>query len=307
MKFIPILLCFDDRILIGAGVTIRSLTGSAQDDTCYEINIFHPGLTEIIKSYLQSLVVGTRHTMRFFAVQPERFAGLPVGRGSWTEVVYFRILASDILHDRSRVIYSDVDVFFKKDMSDVFSTDLTGIEWAGVAAETNTPEKIMHSYFPENTKDRIIFSGFMLMNLELMRHNKAVDRYFETARRIGDRLAFFDLDLLNIATPLIGELPFSYVVLEDIYETEDITSSPDFRYLRTVYTVAELKSSRDDAAIIHFAGRRGKPWQRRHTASYFQDVVASLPAGLQRFNLRNFRKKWLSRKGNRRFPTRTAN
>lgn len=304
MPDIPIILCFDDRILVGAGVTIRSLLNAAHPDTTYEINILNPGFPDSLKYSLQSLTDGTRHSTRFFEISPDRFDGVPKGSGSWTEIVYYRLLAPEILADRDRAIYSDVDVFFTDDMAEVFATDLTDSEWAGVAAETNAPDMVMHTYLPENTKEKIVFSGFMVMNLDLMRRNRAVQRYFDMINKVGDRLRFFDLDLVNVATPRISTVPFRYVVLEDIYEADDVTTSRDYRYLKSVYTPAELEAARDDPAIIHYAGKRGKPWQRQHTAPYYRDVENSLPEELRAFNFRNFRKKWLSRKGFRRHKLR---
>ncbi|WP_227269963.1 glycosyltransferase family 8 protein [Roseobacter weihaiensis] len=304
MADIPIILCFDDRILIGAGVTIKSLVTAAKETTTYEINIFNPGFDAVLKADLLTLVEGTRHSMRFFEIPAARFEGVPKGRGSWTEIVYYRLLASEVLADRDKAIYSDVDVYVTDDLGDAFATDLSDIEWAGVAAETNTPEKILHYYFPENTKDQIVFSGFMVMNLSLMRDRKVIRRYFDTIEQIGDRLRFFDLDLLNIATPQIGTLPLRYVVLEDLYEAEDVRQAADYRYLTTVYSDQEMEAARDDPAIIHYAGPRGKPWQRQHTAAYYRDVEESLPRGLRVFNFRNFRKKWLSRKGYRKHSIR---
>lgn len=304
MPDIPIILCFDDRILVGAGVTIKSLVNAAHKDTTYEINILNPGFSDALKASLRSLTDGTRHTMRFFEISPERFNGVPKGSGSWTEIVYYRLLAPEIITDRPRAIYSDVDVFFTDDMADVFSMDLADIEWAGVAAEANTPDMVMHTYLPENKKDQIVFSGFMVMNLELMRRNNVVQRYFDTIEKVGDRLRFFDLDLVNVATPKIGKVPFRYVVLEDIFETDDVTTSREYRYLKSVYSPDELEAARDNPAIIHYAGRRGKPWHRQHTAAYYRDVEESLPKALRSFNFRNFRKKWLSRKGYRRHKLR---
>jgi lipopolysaccharide biosynthesis glycosyltransferase len=304
MAEIPIVLCFDDRILIGAGVTIQSLLNAANPETKYEINVLHPGLSEDLQKALRSLTDETRHSMRFFEIPPERFDGIPKGRGSWTEIVYFRLLSSEVINDREKIIYSDVDVFFKRDLTEVFQTDLTGIEWAGVPVETNTPEKTMHYYFPENTKPRIVTSCFMVMNLALMRERKVVTRYFETIKKIGDRLVFFDLDLVNIATPEIGEVPLNYCVFEDIYEAEDVTQAADYRYLKTIYSKEAIEAARDDAAIIHYAGKRGKPWQRQHTENYYKDVENTLPHALKAFNFRNFRKKWFSRKGYRQHRTR---
>ncbi|WP_050930370.1 glycosyltransferase family 8 protein [Aestuariivita boseongensis] len=304
MADIPILLCFDDRILIGAGVTIASLVQAARPGTCYEINIMHPGLSADVQAGLTALVSGTPHSIRFFQIPSSRFDGLPKSKGSWTEIVYYRLLAAEVLHDRDRVIYSDVDVFFCDDMTEVFETDLEGIEWAGVKAEANGPDMVMHTYFAENTKDCIYMSGFMVMNLALMRERRVIDRYFETVKHIGDRLRFFDLDLLNVASPQIGTVPFRYAVLEDTYEADDVTRSSDFPYLGTVYGADELCEGRDDPAIIHYAGRRGKPWQRRQVPDYYNAVIKTLPAVLRPFNFRDFRKRWLSRKGRRSFPSR---
>lgn len=300
-----ILLCFDDRILQGAGVTILSLIDSAQNDTTYEINILHPGFDAEICAALEALVAGTRHSIRFFCVPPERLQGVPKGRGSWTEIVYYRLLASDVITDRNRILYSDVDVFITSDLSEVAETDLTDLEWAGVPLERNGPDMVVHTYFPENTKEVVVASGFMLMNLDLMRREGAVARYFKTIDQVGDRLRFFDLDLLNIATPKIGHLPFRYCVLEDAYEMPEIKASAEWPSLSTVYSEADIELARRDPAIIHYAGRRGKPWQRRDVPPYYAAVLKRLPRRLCAFNFRTWRRRWLSGKGHRSYPTRT--
>jgi lipopolysaccharide biosynthesis glycosyltransferase len=305
MRLIPIVLCFDHRILTGAGVTILSMLDSAAETTSYQFHVFTPGLPNDVQVGLQSLVAGSRHHITFHVIDPERFAGLPKNSGSWTEIVYYRLLASEILPGLDRVIYSDVDVFVARDMASVFDTDMAGCEWAGVAAERNVPEAIGHQHFPENTKSRIFFSGFMVMDLGLMRRNDAVSRYFEGVKLYGHRLKFFDLDLLNICTPEIAPVSFDYCVLESIYEAQDITEAADWAFLQTIYSAEDLAMSRDNPAIIHFAGNRGKPWQRRAVPAYFLAVEKRLPKCLQRKTFRDFRKRWLSRKGRRHLASRT--
>jgi lipopolysaccharide biosynthesis glycosyltransferase len=301
---IPVILCFDDRILTGAGVTILSLIGAAQPATAYDIHVMHPGLSKPTIAALTGLLDGTRHSIVFHEIPASRFDGVPKNKGSWTEIVYYRLLASEILPDMDKAIYSDVDVFVCRDLADVFATDLTDTEWAGVAAEANQPSTVMHRHFPENANPVIVFSGFMVMNLALMRTNDAVSRYFNTIRTIGTRLKFFDLDVLNIATPRIARVPFDYVVLEDVMETADVTQASDYTYLRSVYTAEELTVARNTPAIIHFAGPRGKPWQRQAVPPYYAAVMARLPPLLRRKTLRDWRKIWLSRKGRRALTTR---
>jgi lipopolysaccharide biosynthesis glycosyltransferase len=305
MTSIPVIFCFDDRILLGAGVSILSMLDHAAESTEYDIRILHPGLNDSIQQSLLKLVAETRHSMQFHEIPSSRFDGVPKNRGSWTEIVYYRLLASEFLPDCDKALYSDVDVFFKRDMAEVFNIDLSQHEWAGVVAEANRPDNTMHRYFPENPKSVIHFSGFMVMNLQAMRENGAVARYFETIETVGDRLKFFDLDLLNIATPSIAPVPFDYVVLEDIYETEDLASAKEFGFLSSVYSKEALQASRDAPAIIHYAGPRGKPWQRQSMPDYYRAVVNRLPKQLQKRTFRDWRKTWLSKKGWRKFPVRT--
>ena len=306
MAKVSVLFCFDDRILLGAGVTILSMIQAARADTSYDIHIFHPDFSEPVRDAFQDLVKGTLHTITFHRVDPARFDGMPKGRGSWTEIVYFRLLASEILTDLDKIIYSDVDVFIKKDLSDVFSIDLSDYSWAGVMAEANNPDAIGHYHFPENPKDVIYFSGFMVMNLDLMRREKAVDAYFETIRTVGSRLKFFDLDVLNISTKAIAPVPFDYVVLEDVYEADTVSNATDFKYLKSVYSEEALEAARNSPAIIHYAGRRGKPWQRRQIPDYYQRVIDQLPGLLRKRNFRDFRRRWFTSKGRRKFPTRIS-
>ncbi len=299
MNKVTIFFCFDERILLGAGVSILSLVDSALATTQLDVRILHPGLSDQAQESLALLTRGTRHHMSFIEVDPNLFLGAPKNSGSWTEIVYYRLVASEYLLDCERAIYSDVDVFFKKDMYTAFTTKFHGAEWAGVAAECNTPDMLMHKYFPENTKARVYFSGFMVMNLALMRERHAVQRYFNGLQRFGKRLKFFDLDLVNIMTDRIAEVPFNYVVLEDIYEAPRVEDSRDFPYLNSVYSAAYLEAARKDPAIIHYAGCRGKPWQRRQVPRYYQAVVERLPLELQRKTFRDWRKTWLSSKGRR--------
>lgn len=305
MTEIPVLFCFDDRILLGAGVSILSLVDAAASETTYRIHIFHPGFSAAICAGLDALVAGSRHTITYHQIPAERFEGVPRNKGSWTEIVYYRLLASEVLEGIDKAIYSDVDVFFRKDLTEVFEVDLYCYDWAGVAAEANVPPTVTHRHFPENPKDTIFFSGFMVMNLARMREVGAVKRYFDVIETVGDRLKFFDLDILNIASDGIRRVPFDYVVLEDVLEVEDVTQSGDWPYLKSVYSAEDLIAARNDPAIVHFAGRRGKPWQRQTVPAYYRDTVSRLPNALKKKTFRDWRKTWLSSKGRRRYAWRS--
>ena len=156
MVSIPVVLCFDSRILLGAAVTIKSLLEHAKDSTCYDIRIFHSEIKDKDQKALKSLVENSRHEMRFHYIDPKRFKGAPCNSGSWTENVYYRLLTPEILIDYDKAIYSDVDVLIKSDLSDLYNTDLEGYEAAAVPSYTTEYLKNIKSkrYFEENKNEK---------------------------------------------------------------------------------------------------------------------------------------------------------
>ena len=73
MVKIPIVFCFDSRIILGAAVTIKSLIEHAEETTCYDIRIFHSEISEKDQKSLQSLLDGTSHEMKFHYINPDLF------------------------------------------------------------------------------------------------------------------------------------------------------------------------------------------------------------------------------------------
>ncbi|MDE4998687.1 glycosyltransferase, partial [Francisella tularensis] len=77
----------------------------------------------------------TKHSISFHNVDESIFKDVPSDtRRGWI-ITFYRLLIPKLLHQYDKVIYSDVDVLFQSDMSEVYYTDLTSYEWAGVIAE----------------------------------------------------------------------------------------------------------------------------------------------------------------------------
>ena len=128
MVKIPVVLNFDSRIILGASVTVLSLLDSAKDDTVYDFRIFHSDISDKDQKALSQLVENTRHEMKFHYIDEKQFEGAPHNNGSWRLNVYYRLLTPEVLTEYDKAIYTDVDVLFKKDLQEVFATDLTGYE-----------------------------------------------------------------------------------------------------------------------------------------------------------------------------------
>lgn len=291
VNVIPIVFCFDKRIILGASVSIKSLLNQAKNDTIYDIRIFHSDLTLKNQKNISGLCENTRHNISFHYVNPQIFKNVPKSKGSWTEIVYYRFLISSILQEYDKVIYSDVDVLFKDDLSDLYNTDLADYELGAVRAEQNIPNTICHKYFKENKKDFVYWSGLMLLNCKCFRDENILNKLIKNAEIHYKELKFFDLDLVNITCQNIKPLDFRYCVLQGIYYNEDFHQDRDYKYLKDVYSDNELIIAKSNPAIIHYAGKQGKPWRMKKTYADYQAVINELPKSLKQFTFRDLRKK----------------
>ena len=228
MAKIPVILTFDKRIVLAAGVTIRSLIENAKKETVYDIKILHSDLSLSIQKEFSKLVQNTKHSISFYYIDKSIFKGYKISSGSWQEVVYYRLLASEIITE-DKAIYSDVDVYIKEDLEELYNTDIENYEVGAVKAEINSKESICHKYFEENTNEFTYWSGLLLLNCKKLREEQYFVKFAKTALDFKKRLKFFDLDVLNITCNKIKELPLKYCVLEPIIEFDDYKAMKDYK------------------------------------------------------------------------------
>jgi lipopolysaccharide biosynthesis glycosyltransferase len=187
------------------------------------------------------------------------------------------------------VIFSDVDVLFTGDMTEVYNEDMDSYEWAGVAAEKNDDNMIMHKYYPENKHKYMYWDGFMIMNLKLMRDIGWVKKCNDNIEKYKDRLQMCDLEILNLTAEKIKKLPFRYVCLQSIYENDDISNATEFEWLSRIYSKDYLEKEKESVKIIHYAGKVGKigkPWLRFNPPHNYNRYLKTLPLHLKRQNLK---------------------
>ena len=71
--------------------------------------------------------------IRWIKVDTATLKNVPQG---WSGLeTYYRLLIADLLPEYDKVIWSDVDVLFKGDLSDIYTKDLEGADWGGIIVE----------------------------------------------------------------------------------------------------------------------------------------------------------------------------
>ena len=131
MKTVPILFSFDNRMLMPAVVCLVSLMENASSETFYDIFILHRPDIDFRGSaldFIPKIYPNCRITYRSVGTD---FADAYEIRGISVET-YYRLLAPELIPEYDKILYSDVDVIFREDLSKYYDLDLGDCYFAGV-------------------------------------------------------------------------------------------------------------------------------------------------------------------------------
>lgn len=287
MNKVPIVFTFTDDFIVPAYIAIKSLMDYASGSTEYEIIVFHYDLGRKHISELKNLVaLAGHHTIKFERVDKRRFGRYPQST-HWPVIVYIRLFLPELLETYDKVIYSDVDVLFQGDLSDVFQMNMEGYDWGGIRTEINSRNMIGHKYFENNPNKYIYMSGFMICNLKRMREGGFTDIIRDNIRKYSADLQMFDLDVLNMSSSRIKKVPFRYAIPINLYEHKNVRNTYEYSYMKNVYTYDELEEEKRKKRIIHYAGGRGKPWLILCPDRKYYQYICALPKDLEKIYKRN--------------------
>lgn len=253
---IPVVFAFDERYALPASIAVASLLAHRQRGTEYDVVVLHGGLGEKTMERMLSVCP----SIRWIRVDADGLEDAPQG---WSgRETYYRLLMAELLPEYDKAVWSDVDVLFRCDLSELFAIDIDGAEWAGIPAERQDERNGVHTHFAENAKPYVYMPGLMVANLKLWREENLQARFFATIREYGSRLKMFDLDVLNLCARNIRAIPFDYCVLESVFLNDDVTKASEWPWLSRVHPKEALLSAKRNPKILHFAGSAVKIWLR---------------------------------------------
>ena len=171
MKTIPIAFAFDNNLVFPASVCISSLLMSAQEDTFYDIFILHSKDVELDKSGF-GVISKTYNNCRIQYKEVGNVFDKAFEIREITTPTYYRLLIPELIPEYDKVIYSDVDVIFRTDLSEVYDTDMAGAYIAGTYdIDMNVSVKgIKHIESTSGlSQGNYLQAGFIILNTKLMR------------------------------------------------------------------------------------------------------------------------------------------
>lgn len=270
-KVIPIFFSFDNNFVIPAAVAFNSMLKRAKKDIFYKMYVLHNDISEKNQNILQNIVAKNNNAQLEFKntkgflenewktcnfIDHRKSKGFT--KGQFTKETVYRCFGATFFPEYDRIIYSDVDVVFMDDISELADIEFGDNYIAAVKGINNYNEEAKELDHlpgdPDKYKDTYFAGGIWVLNLDLIRKNNLEQRMLDI---ICDKTIYKkwnDQDVMNLTVQdkvkHISLRYISYPFLRGLIDT-----NPDFK---TPYTKEELIESVEKPKITHYAGP--KPW-----------------------------------------------
>lgn len=253
-RIIPIAFAFDDNLIFPAGVCLSSLMMNARQDTFYDIFILHSEKEILNRDFLNRVSDVLPNCRLQYRQVSNVFDSAFEIRGITTPA-YYRLLIPELIPEYDKILYSDVDVIFRNDLSDIYAnTDIDDYYIAGVDSIAHMIPDLKEYYEQERKTDSRgnIYSGNLIINLKKMREDGIVDKFRE---HVDKKYKFQDMDIINI----VCKDKIKYLSPSFCYTTYISDFAVNNREaLRTVWSEEEIQEAQD-RGIVHYNGQ--KPWK----------------------------------------------
>lgn len=255
MNIVPIAFAFDNNLILPACVCISSLMMNAKEDTFYDIFILHSAHVALEKEKLDKLTQYYKNCRIQYRQVDNTFDSAFEIRGITTST-YYRLLIPDLISEYDKIIYSDVDVIFRSDLSNIyFSTDLHDSYVAGVNALIPfIPDMRMYYLKMKKVEMKgIIYAGNIILNSKKIREDNIIDQFKRLAKL---SFRFQDLDILNI----VCQNKIIYLKPEFCVTTYFLEFSVRNKKILQQYWADNDIELALQNGIVHYNGQ--KPWKQ---------------------------------------------
>lgn len=249
-RIIPVAMITDNNFIMPTCVAVTSLVNNKDEDTCYVIFIIMAECTPTSKSKIRELnLLSEMCEVKLIEAGLDKYrdfkqlAHIPIS-------CLLKFDLCDLIPEYDKILYLDGDTIIRKDLSELYNTDLQGSYLAGV--------KDLQSIIEDNGN---INAGIVLFNAKRIRDEQLSKKLYKVRKSLGDR-ASMDQQTFNIVCKkeykylsikyncVIGKLIGEQRIRE--YSLEKLNKL----YGESYKSLDDLVS---DIVIMHFA-TSNKPW-----------------------------------------------
>ncbi len=251
---VPIVFAFDHNLIFPACVSISSLLSSAKDSTFYDIYILYPEEDACfdVSPFERLQDRFKNYSIHFLPVN--LFGGAYEVRGV-TKPTYYRLVIPEIIKHYDKVIYADVDIIFRLDLSKIYDVDMSDYYLAATYDLCMNIDEGWRRYVKEELHmepGRYMQAGFIIMNSKKIREDGLVS---VLVGMVEDKYKFQDQDILNIVcAEKIKVLPWEYNMTD--YSFYYANRQPE---LLQNYANSDVQTALN-TGNLHYNGH--KPWKK---------------------------------------------
>lgn len=268
LKTIPIFFTFNNDYVVPAAVAFYSLLNKAKEEIFYEMYVLHSDITSENQTLLHS-IIGRLKKGKLFFIDTKNFLKDEWEKGNFdennqqtkfTSDTLVRCFAARFFPQYDKIIYSDVDVVFADDVSELWDIDLKGKYLATVKNPwmkyfENELSHLKPEHY-EKLKDHYFAGGIWVMNLIQIRADNLEQKMWDVIRDETIIKRWNDQDIMNIACDnKVAYIPLNYIAYPYMIQ---FLEAPSFQ---SHYTRDELWDSIINPKIVHYADI--KPWKNR--------------------------------------------
>ncbi|MDR2496366.1 MAG: hypothetical protein LBD21_04485 [Tannerellaceae bacterium] len=313
MQHIPICFTFNSNYLVGGSVAIFSLLKNANPSYYYDLHIIHSDISKKGQNGLMAIVNKFPNASLEFK-EVDYFADSwdnLENKAHFSKETFNKIILSRIFPQYDRILVSDVDILFLKDISPSYF--LFPDEFFYYAGVSNILEVAMSDQYKVNfSKEEMtllqkgICCGYLLVNLKCIRERSKDDELIDFYSNNLNRLVLVEQDLINIsAYPHIKYMPFTYGVYPFFYKLNKNAIS-----FNTAIDIEKPEAQFEDLlrspVLLHYIGPL-KPWNSFFRGKqgiwfryliegdlfmyYLRKLPAALNKRLKRYSIKRFIRK----------------
>ena len=198
MKTVPVAFAFDNNLILPACVCISSLMMNAGKDTFYDIFVLYSDKSGLDRRSIDSIPVYYANCRLNYCPVDGSFEQAFETRGI-TVATYYRLLLPELITEYDKIIYSDVDMIFRMDLSEVYGTDVSGNYLAAthdVGINLSPAGRKYIASMRGLEAGEYVQGGFLLMNLRKMREDGMAEKF---RALVGRKFRYQDQDILNLS------------------------------------------------------------------------------------------------------------
>lgn len=279
MDTIPIFFTFDRNFVLAAGVAFYTLLENASKKYSYHLYVVHTDLTKKDEVRLKKIVHSFSNVELSFKNTRDYDTAWNKLRNKshFSKEIFYKMTAASMFPEYDRILFSDVDVIFKGDISESYSLfPNEKFYFAGtrpILENTNLP-----GYQREFNSEEIniiskyeISAGYMLINLKCIREDNKEKQLTSFFYKNIDRLRLPEQDCIALCcAPNIRFLDYKYVVCGfqfyvDTTKCEFNSNNPTLANRKQAMKI--YSAMLENVVQLHYPGP-DKPWNNPFVPKY---------------------------------------